>query len=183
MITCLWRKKEPDVLRSDRFERRDDCKQIISNPILRYGIISPYPCLSLSWSASLSLFSYSPSLSSLFFVLLLHTPHCFLFISSYPLLLSLPAGQVFLILTSLLRRSWDTLRRCWERISVEFNLDQCFTLRRRNSSLFYRWVKYYSVPWSDRREGWRGVLSVSHFLLIGFCLLSSGSVLFCCCWI
>lgn len=56
-----------------------------------------------------------------------------LFISSCPVLLSSPAGQISVILTSPVRRSWDTLRQCWERISVEFNLEQCFTPRRRNS--------------------------------------------------
>lgn len=139
MITCLPRKKEPDVLRSDRFERRDDCKQIISNMIVSNPPFWYYFSLSMSFAILVCFILPALSFSSsLFFVLLPHTPHCFLFSSSYPLLLSLPAGQVFLILTSLLRRSWDSLRQCWERISVEFNLDQCFTPRRRNSSLFYR---------------------------------------------
>lgn len=53
-----------------------------------------------------------------------------LFICFCPVLLSSPAGQISVILTSLVRRSWDTPRQCWERISVEFNLDPCFSPRR-----------------------------------------------------
>lgn len=103
------------------------------------------------------------------------------FISFCPLLLSSPADQISVILTSLVRRSWDTLRQCWERISVEFNLDQCFSPRRWNFFSSIKWVKYYSVAWSYGSEVWRRVLSVTHFSLMAFCRLSSGLVLFYCC--
>lgn len=153
---------------------------LFSNPMVFSSIISPDPHLYFSCSVFFSLFSFSsfPSIC-LSFLLLPHFPHSFLSIS-YLLLLVL--GQAFLIMTFLLRRSWDTLRQRWERISVEFNLDLCFTLRQWHSSPSYRWVKYCPVPWSDRREVWQGVLSVNQFLLIGLCLLSSRSILFCCQW-
>lgn len=89
-----------------------------SNPML---FISPDLHLSLLYLSSLIPFSSYPTFH-------IH----FLPISC---VLLLPPGQAFLIVTFLLQRSWDTLRQHWERLSVEFNLDLCFTPRQRNSSL------------------------------------------------
>ena len=135
-------KKDSDtLLRNDRTERIDDLKREFSNPTLFSGIIPPDPHLSLSCSVlSSSLLSIIP-LS--FLLLLPYFPHSVISISC---LLLPPPGQAFLIMTFLLQRSWDTLRQRWERISVEFNLDLCFTQRQWNSSLFYRSVKYCPVP-------------------------------------
>lgn len=110
----------------------------------------------------------------------LHPPAPSLFISSCPVLLSSPAGQISVILTSLVRRSWDTLRQCWERISVEFNLDQCFSPRRWNFFSSINESNTTSSPRSDGSEVWLHVLSVTHFSLMAFCPLSSGLVLFYC---
>lgn len=129
---------------------------LLFSPTLIQSVFQYY----FPWSPTLlsSLLDWSPYI---FLSPLFH--HCFLSPHIPLFTFSPPPVQPFLTLAFLPQRSWDTLRQCWQRIRVEFNLDLCFNPRQWNSSLFYKSVKYCLVPWSDRREIWLGILSVKFF--------------------
>lgn len=124
-----------------------------------------------------SLFSFSSfSFIPLSFPLLPHFLHSLLSISC---LHFLPPSQPFLLMTFMLQRSWDTLRQRWERISVEFNLELCFTPRQWNSSPIDQWNIALSLE-AIGGELWHGVLSVCQSGFTNTCLPLS--ILFCCQW-